>query len=98
VKINILLVTYNHEKFVREAMDGLFIQSYPGNMEVIVADDASTDETISAIREYEGKDPRITFKFLDSSYNRGTSAGLPRAMRITWRFSRAMIIGRPLRN
>jgi glycosyltransferase involved in cell wall biosynthesis len=78
VKINILLVTYNHEKFIREALDGVFIQNYPGEMEIIVADDGSNDGTIDAIREYEGQDSRFTFIFLDSSFNRGITRNYER--------------------
>lgn len=79
VKINILLVTYNHEQFVREAMDSVLLQNYSGEIELIVADDASKDGTVDVIRAYEGRDPRITFTYLDSSQNRGITRNYERA-------------------
>ena len=52
IDISILCCTYNHEHFIRAALDGLVNQVTDASIEVIVADDASTDNTQSIIREY----------------------------------------------
>lgn len=55
MNIDIILVTYNQEKFVQKAIDGIAIQQLPQNVQarVIVADDASEDGTLSIIKQNE---------------------------------------------
>ena len=77
-RISILLVTYNHEKYIRQALDGLFGQVIEGSIELIVADDASSDNTLAIIKGYEEKDARFTFKYLDNSRNLGITKNYQR--------------------
>jgi len=77
-RLSILLVTYNHEKFIRKAMDSIFKQDIKKPIELVIADDASSDETLSIIKEYEGKDARIKFRYLDSSVNLGITKNYQR--------------------
>lgn len=76
--ISVLLVSYNHEKYIRQALDALFGQKFDGAIELVVADDKSTDNTLSIIKEYEGVDSRFTFKYLDYSRNRGVTKNYKR--------------------
>jgi len=55
--ISIICCTYNHEAFIRQALDGIFNQITDYDYEVIIADDASTDNTQKIIKEYEMKYP-----------------------------------------
>lgn len=48
---SIVLTCYNLEKYVGEALKSIFNQDYTGEMELIVVDDASTDNSISVINE-----------------------------------------------
>lgn len=50
VRASILLLTYNQEAFVREALGSLLAQDYE-NLEIIISDDASTDRTWQLITE-----------------------------------------------
>lgn len=50
-KVAILLSTYNGEKYVREQMDSLLGQKYK-NIEIIVRDDGSSDNTKQILKEY----------------------------------------------
>ncbi len=59
VKATILCITYNHEKFIRDALDGFVMQKTNFPFEVIVHDDASTDKTPEIIQEYQLKYPDI---------------------------------------
>ena len=60
-RLSILLVTYNHERYIRQALSSLFGQIIKGPIELIIADDGSSDGTVNIIREYERKDSRFHF-------------------------------------
>ncbi|NOX76407.1 MAG: glycosyltransferase family 2 protein [Gammaproteobacteria bacterium] len=48
-RVNILLSTYNGERFITEQLDSLFSQSYP-NIAIHIRDDGSTDRTVGIIK------------------------------------------------
>lgn len=77
-KLSILLVTYNHGKYIRQALTNLFGQIIEGPIELVIADDGSADSTLDIIREFEGKDPRIHFKYLDNTSNLGITRNYQR--------------------
>ena len=43
--VSIIIPVYNGERFLRESLDSILAQTYP-NLEVLVMDDASTEEKI----------------------------------------------------
>ena len=51
-KVNIVMSTYNGEKFLREQLDSLLNQKYQ-NCEIFVSDDCSKDGTVEILEEYE---------------------------------------------
>ena len=51
---DILLATYNGERFLREQLDSLFMQTY-GDFKIIAHDDGSTDGTLEILKEYQEK-------------------------------------------
>ncbi|MBK2105438.1 glycosyltransferase family 2 protein [Francisella philomiragia] len=51
--LTICTPTYNHEKFIAQALDSFLMQETDFAFEVIVRDDASTDGTADIIREYK---------------------------------------------
>lgn len=57
-KIDILLATYNGEKYLREQIDSILKQTYK-NFNLIISDDCSKDSTRKILKEYEQKDNRI---------------------------------------
>ena len=57
-KIEILLATYNGEKYVGEQIDSIINQTY-NNWELLIRDDNSKDRTLEILKEYEKKDKRI---------------------------------------
>lgn len=55
-KVSIHVISYNQRHFIREALDSCLAQDYP-NIEIIVADDASSDGTAEILLEYERSYP-----------------------------------------
>lgn len=55
-KISVILTSFNHEKFIREAIDSVLNQTFT-DFELIIWDDASTDNSWAIINTYS--DPRI---------------------------------------
>lgn len=63
--VSIRCLAYNHEKYIREALEGFVMQKTNFKFEAIVHDDASTDNTASIIREYAEKYPEIIKPILE---------------------------------
>lgn len=57
--ISIICTAYNHENYIKDALEGFVNQKTNFLFEIIVHDDASTDKTASLIREYEIKYPNL---------------------------------------
>lgn len=58
-EISIVCTTYNHERYIRDALKGFISQNTTYSFEVIVHDDASTDGTAAVIMDYARKYPEI---------------------------------------
>lgn len=57
--VTIQCITYNHESYIRQCLEGFIMQKTTFPFEAIVHDDASTDGTAAIIREYSEKYPDI---------------------------------------
>ncbi len=57
--VSICTITYNQEKYIKEALNSLLMQETNFPFEVLINDDFSTDNTGNIIREYENKYPHI---------------------------------------
>lgn len=66
--------TFNSSRFLRQALDSLLEQTYP-NIELIVSDNASTDETPEILKEYSAKS---TIRLLLNSENIGAGGNFNR--------------------
>ena len=56
--VDILMATYNGERFVGEQIESILAQNY-GNWRLLVSDDCSTDGTLDVVRRYAAADDRI---------------------------------------
>lgn len=54
-KVSIIISAYNYGKYLRKAIDSSLSQDYPDGFEVIVVNDASTDETDAICQSYGSK-------------------------------------------
>lgn len=68
-KVSIILPSYNYARYMDERIESLLNQTYE-DFELIIVDDASTDNSVEVIKKYEG-DPRIKTKFFSQN------SGLP---------------------
>ena len=59
MKVSIIMLTYNHEKFIAAAIEGVLVQQANFSFELIVANDHSTDYTEAIVETYRGKSPAI---------------------------------------
>lgn len=57
--VSIMIPTYNQERFLGDAVQSALAQDYP-NLEVVVADDCSTDNTQALAKQWQS-DPRFTY-------------------------------------
>ena len=55
--VSICCITYNHERFIAQALDGFLMQQTDFPVEIIIHDDASTDGTATIIRDYIARFP-----------------------------------------
>lgn len=71
--VSICCITYNHEKYIRDAVEGFLMQKTDFPIEILIYDDASTDKTAEIIREYEAKFPDIIRPLYqtENQYSRG---------------------------
>ncbi len=77
-KISILVITFNHEKFIGEALDGILKQRVEVPIEIIIADDCSTDSTLQIASRYQIANPDI-IKILSTEKNLGHTRNYVRA-------------------
>ena len=69
-KVSVCMITYGHEKYIREAIDGVFMQETNFEIELIIADDASPDgtkEIIASICKNHPKGNSIKYFRQDSN-------------------------------
>jgi glycosyltransferase involved in cell wall biosynthesis len=53
------MITYNHEKFIAEAIEGVVVQKTSFPFELVIGEDCSTDNTRAICIEYQKKYPDI---------------------------------------
>jgi len=73
--VTVCCTTYNHENYIREAIESFLIQETEFPFEIIVHDDASTDGTAAIILEYAERYPRLIRTIIQTE-NQYSKAGL----------------------
>lgn len=73
--VSICCLTYNHEPFIRRALDGFLAQKTTFPYEIVIYDDASTDKTADIIREYAARWPDRIRPLLstENQYSKGVT-------------------------
>lgn len=78
--ISIVVPAYNKEPYIKQCMDSLINQTLK-DIEIIVVDDASTDNTLQILRDYEKKDSRV--KIIAKALNGGLHMARKTAVKAT---------------
>lgn len=66
------MITYNHEKYIRKAIESVICQKTDFRFEIVISDDASTDNTSAVIRSYQEKHPEM-IKPVYNKVNKGAT-------------------------
>ncbi len=77
--VSIGIPTYNRAASLRKTLDSAVRQTYD-KLEIVVCDNASTEETESAVREYTRRDPRV--RYIRHPENRGALANFSAALHL----------------
>src|SRR6478736_6920312 len=78
--VSVICLCYNHERFLEAALDSVLNQTY-SNLEIIVIDDLSTDNSRNLLETYAQKHPQI--KYLPNETNLGNCAGFNRGYQLS---------------
>lgn len=64
--VSVIVLTYNHEKYIAGALDSILMQKGDFSIEILVGDDASQDGTVEILKRYQKKYPKKIRLFLNS--------------------------------
>lgn len=78
VKVSVLCCVFNHERYLRKCLESLISQQTNFKYEIVVHDDASTDNSADIIKEFQKKYPNIIKSIFqtENQYSRGNSPSL----------------------
>jgi len=74
--VSVIMASYSHEQFISESIESVLNQTL-ADLELIIVDDGSQDNSRETIKKYEEQDPRIRTKFheinegISKTYNDG---------------------------
>ncbi len=74
-RVSVLVITYNHEKYLAQALDSILSQRVNFPFEVVVGEDKSPDRTLQIALDYQAQHPDIV-RVLDRGKNLGITANL----------------------
>lgn len=80
--ISVCVITFNHEKYILDCLNGIFQQDYP-EIEIVISNDCSTDRTHQIISEFisELKElDRFNIKYFNQEVNLGINPNLRYAL------------------
>jgi glycosyltransferase involved in cell wall biosynthesis len=77
-RVSVLIATYNHEKYIADALDSALAQDCDFSCELVVAEDHSEDRTRDVVQRYIDRFPD-TIRLLPSAENLGIARNYQRA-------------------
>jgi glycosyltransferase involved in cell wall biosynthesis len=79
-RVSVGVPVYNGERFIGQALDSLVGQSFP-DLEIVISDNASTDDTAAICAEYARRDDRI--RYVRSARNVGLAKNFHRVVALS---------------
>ena len=76
--VSVVIPTHNSSQWIASAVESVLNQTH-ANLEVVAADDASSDDTVSVLHRYAARDPRV--RVMVNPRNLGFGANFERALR-----------------
>lgn len=73
-KISACFTSYNQRDLITQCLDGVLLQEYPGEIEIVISDDCSTDDSDAVINHYIATKripDNITIKYTRHQINKG---------------------------
>ena len=70
-KVSVIVPNYNYEKYLKERIDSIINQTYP-IYEIIILDDASTDNSVNLIKKIIQENNNINIKLIENKTNSGS--------------------------
>lgn len=58
-KVSVVMITYNHGKFIAQAIESVLMQEADFQVELVIGEDCSTDDTRKIVQEYAARYPQI---------------------------------------
>jgi glycosyltransferase involved in cell wall biosynthesis len=80
IVVSVLVMTYNHVCFIRQALDSVLMQRAKFSYEIVISEDCSTDGTREVVMEYCARFPK-EIRALLSEHNLHTNAVVSRGLR-----------------
>lgn len=76
IKVSVIILTYNHEKYIKKAIESVLMQKTTFDYEVIIADDFSTDRTKEIIQDILTKnhESKVSIRYIRNEKNLGVMA------------------------
>ena len=89
-EVSIVIPCLNEEKTIQDLLEAIHHQTYPyANLEVIISDGLSTDQTRQKIAEFKSMHPDLAIKILDNPARR-----IPTGLNLAIRAAQGPIISR----
>ena len=79
MKISVIVTSFNHEKYITQCLESILSQTGDFDMEIIIGDDCSTDNTRTIAQYFEEKYPQI-ITVLPPGPNLGITKNLKRCL------------------
>lgn len=86
-KISVAVITYNQESTIRQTLDSILAQKGDFDLELIIGEDCSPDNTYAICQEYASRSfansltPSVVIKLLPNTHNLGIMANFARVMK-----------------
>lgn len=77
IKVSVFMLTYNQENYIKQAIEGVLNQKTNFDYELIIGEDASTDDTLEICKTYRSKYPN-QMRILENEENSGLIANYMR--------------------
>ena len=88
MKVDILMATYNGEKYIRPQIESILNQTFK-DFNLIICDDCSTDNTYKILEEYQKKDNRI--QLIKNEKNLGYNKNFEKLLKYVSKFNKPFI-------